>query len=102
MDRRVVLSGELEKVKHIIGREWPKGDYLKALQKERKRLEGELRANRKELDDLQKKVLSKAEKSRLSRIAMAFGWGIFILLVVGGVAAYIFRDTIISWFGGML
>jgi len=102
MDRRIVLSGEYERVRYILNREWPKGEYRKALVQEKKRIEQQMKENRRELDSLVKRVLTKAEKSRKSRIAMGFGWGIFILLVIGGALAYIFRDSIIAWLSGFL
>lgn len=102
MDQRIVLSGELSKVKHILWHEGPKGDYLRALKKERSRLEAELRANLKELDEKEKQALAKAEKTKLATAAMVAGWGIFILLCLCGVLGYVFWDSIVAWIDGLV
>lgn len=102
LDQRILLSGELAKVKHILWHEGPKGDYLRALRKEKGRLEQELRKNLKELDEQEKQALTKAEKTKLATAAMITGWSIFILLVVGGVLGYVFWDSIVAWLNGLV
>ncbi len=102
MDRRILLSGEHERVRYILNKEKPQGEYRKSLIKEKKRIEQELKENMKELEPLVKKVLEKAKDERKTHIAMAFGWGIFLLLVIGGIGVYMSWESIMAWLSGFM